>query len=54
MDAEAFQVVNRIIERRDFDLAAVARTGVDLTNGKRAAKCFMYGCADSSVRERAG
>jgi hypothetical protein len=38
LHAEPLNVVDRIVERVDFELAAVARAGIDLPNGDRAAE----------------
>src|SRR6266850_131943 len=40
-DAEPFKVVVGIIERVDFELATVARTGVDVTYRQRAAEILQ-------------
>ena len=37
-DAEALDVVDRVVERVDLQLAAVARSGVDLADRQRAAE----------------
>ena len=37
-DAEPFDVVERVVERMDLELAAVARAGVDVANAQRAAQ----------------
>src|SRR6266853_470479 len=34
LNAEAFQVVNRTVQSDDFEFASVARTGIDLSDGK--------------------
>src|SRR5258706_6404270 len=40
-DAEPFEVVIGIVERVDFELATVARTGVDVTYRQRAAEILQ-------------
>jgi thiamine monophosphate synthase len=37
-DPETFEVIERIVERVDFKLAAIARTGIDVANAERAAE----------------
>ena len=37
-DAEALQIVDGVVQRMDLELAAVARAGVDLADGERAAE----------------
>ena len=39
-DAEALDVVDRVVERVDLQLAAVARAGIDLADGDRAPEQF--------------
>ena len=48
MQAEAFEIVERVVERMDFQFAAVARAGVDLANGQAAAKPAARRMADAS------
>jgi hypothetical protein len=38
LDAQAFEVVVGIVQGVDFQLAAVAGTGIDLANGQRLAE----------------
>jgi hypothetical protein len=38
LDAQAFDVVVGVVQGVDFQLAAVARTGIDLANGQRLAE----------------
>ena len=44
--AEAFEIVERIVERVDFELAAVAGAGVDLADGQAASQPSMRGAVD--------
>ncbi len=45
-DAEAFEVVDGLLERLNFELAAVARARIDLTDAERATEQ----CADLGVQ----
>ena len=49
-----FEIVERVIERMNFQLAAVARSGVDLADRKAAAETAPCGAIDASseFRER--
>ena len=44
--AEALKVVDRIVERVDFELAAVARARIDLADRKRAAEQATRGIVE--------
>ena len=52
-DAELFDVVERIIERVNLQLAAVAGSGIDGPDAKRAAE-HLQGCAIAAPRRCAG
>ena len=47
MQAEAFEIVERIVERVDFQLAAVAGTGIDLADRQRAAELGARGAFEA-------
>jgi hypothetical protein len=40
LDAERFEVVVRVVQRVDFQFAAVARAGVDVADDQRAPELF--------------
>jgi len=44
--AKALEIVKRIIERMDFQLATIAGTGIDLANGQRTTKPGASGAVD--------
>ena len=44
---ETLEVVKRVVERVDFELAAVAGAGVDLADGKAASKAAMRGAIEA-------
>ena len=46
VNAEAFDIVDGIIERRDFHFAPVAGTGIHLADGERAAQGLTDDLAD--------
>ena len=49
-DAEPLDVVERIVERVDLELAAVAGAGVDVADAERAAE-HRRGCDPAGRRE---
>jgi len=46
MNSESFDIVERIVQRRDFDFAAIARTGIDFSDVKRASEDPLSGFLD--------
>jgi hypothetical protein len=44
--AEALQVVERVVQRMDFQLAAVAGAGIDLANCQTAAETALRGAVE--------
>ena len=47
MEAEAFEIVERVVERMDFQFAAVAGAGIDLPDRQRAAELGARGAVDA-------
>jgi len=47
MQAEPFEVVERIVERVNFQFAAVARAGVDLADRQRTPELGARGTVDA-------
>ena len=46
--SEPFEIVERVIERMNFQLATVARSGIDLADRKAAAEPAPCGAVDVS------
>ena len=49
---EALEIVERVLQRVDFQLAAVARAGVDLADRERAAEPAFGGAVDAAGKLR--